>query len=251
MSEEIILPSEVENFLNTHPSVLDWGVIPDKVKCIDVILKEKRDLIKFPSEYEGYRLYASLPDIPEEQEDVKTIDAKLVDDPGEGDEFPIETEEATLNASKHKEPKTDDELRQLAMDIVDNKVFTDRHMQEHEAHMLGQVFMPIIFMDQEQSKAVFEDVGMVYEYYSEAGPRSVNGLPMFMSVRFLSNEETNRIAPMIKEIQDFKRKFLGKKEDNEPKVTHNTGPEHTEEQSDTDVLPLSDVHATEAVETVA
>jgi hypothetical protein len=252
MSEET-LPESVLTFLDTHPAVLDWEVIPEKIKCLNVILKDKRDLIKFPSEYEGYRFYASLPEIKEENPfdtPASLIETQLV--PEVEDEIKMETDLVEMAATAHKVPKTDAELRQLAMDIVENKVFTDRHLNENEASMLGQVFMPIIFMSEEQTKKVFEDVGMVYEYYSEAGPRGINGLPVFMTVRFLSSDESNRIAPMIKTIQEFKRQFLGKKEENnEPTVTCNTGQRDTEEQSDKDVLPLSDVSASEAVEQIA
>lgn len=81
--------------------------------------------------------------------------------------------------SKH----TDQELKDIAKDIYRNNIFTDWHIENPEDIKLS--FMILRFMEKED----FEDVGLVYEYMSKAGPRSVNGLPTFMSCRLLNIKE--------------------------------------------------------------
>ena len=41
------------------------------------------------------------------------------------------------------------------------------------------------------------ELGMVWEYYSKAAPRSVNGLPIFFSARFLNRSDTDRVSAAI------------------------------------------------------
>jgi len=90
--------------------------------------------------------------------------------------------------------KSRDELKKLAIDVVDGKVFTDRHLVEHQKHMIGQVFMPIgLGAFSKKTKEEIYEIGMVYEYYSKAGPSTVNGLPVFFSLVVLNKEETDEM----------------------------------------------------------
>lgn len=49
-------------------------------------------------------------------------------------------------------------------------------------------------IDTPKREEYFKNIGMVYEYMDKAGPRSVNGYPMFMSINVLSIEETKKFA---------------------------------------------------------
>lgn len=130
--------------------------------------------------------------------------------------------ELQVSAKSVLTPKTDEELRQLAMDIAENKVFTDRHLQQHEYNLINMIFMPLGLMDKETlMKFLTPPPGMIYEYYSEALPRGINGLPMFSSVKSLSREESDKIHPMIVEIMEFKQKFT-KKEEKSNETPRNT-----------------------------
>jgi hypothetical protein len=88
-------------------------------------------------------------------------------------------------------PKRQDELKQLARDIVNNLVFTDKHIpEEQRIKMIPSVFMPIVFLDEKQSKSILDmKVSMFYEYYDKATPRSINGYPIFASMRMLIEDE--------------------------------------------------------------
>lgn len=88
--------------------------------------------------------------------------------------------------------KTNDELRQIALDLADGKIFSDRHLGD-QSHMIGSVFMPVIlgaFSDLTKEEIDSGKVSFLYEYLSEAGPMAVNGFPTFFSVKYLNKEET-------------------------------------------------------------
>lgn len=80
------------------------------------------------------------------------------------------------------------ELAQLAKDIATNLVFTSDHIpREQWDNTLGMVFMPIVLgAFSEYSEEARKDIGMVYEYYDKAGPRSINGYPIFFSFRIVN-----------------------------------------------------------------
>ena len=91
---------------------------------------------------------------------------------------------------------TEDDMKTLARDWVEGRVFTNRDIKED--NMIRSVFMLIGlggFGDVDTSK-----IGMIYEYLSEAGERSVNGYPMFMSVRFVHKEDMKPLFEMCQKI---------------------------------------------------
>lgn len=101
--------------------------------------------------------------------------------------------------------KTLEELKQIAMDIYDQKVFIDRYCRPEE---IGMVFMPIILgCFKDQDKEYLEDIGLIYEYYSEAGPRGINGKPTFTSLKLLSKGDTNIMFDYYNEYKELKDKF--------------------------------------------
>lgn len=100
---------------------------------------------------------------------------------------------------------TDDELKKLAIDICNDKVFTSNHLRSNESIM--SVFMPLMFIkktydDDRKGKierVLFSDIEdklfnenvnkilLVYEYYDKQMPLSCNGLPIFASMSIISN----------------------------------------------------------------
>ena len=104
--------------------------------------------------------------------------------------------------------KTEKDLKQIAMDLFDGKIFSDRHISENEAHMIGNVFMPIAlgaFKDTPEEE--LKNIGMIYEYLSEAGPRSINGMPMFMSFRYLTKDEAKDMFVHYEAYKKLKEEF--------------------------------------------
>ena len=90
---------------------------------------------------------------------------------------------------------TDAELRELALQIRAGTVFTDRSIPEDQLEsMLPMVFMPLGLMAKDELDRLREDGPyMLYEHISAAGPRSMNGCPMFFSFRYLRKAEVERL----------------------------------------------------------
>lgn len=99
-------------------------------------------------------------------------------------------------------PKSDAELEQLAQDVVAGRVFTDRHCPNLED--LRMVFLALALADKEQIQELRKlDIGMLYEYLDQAGPRSINGMPCFFSFQYLNSEDFAKFAIKYKEIREL------------------------------------------------
>lgn len=101
--------------------------------------------------------------------------------------------------------KTDEELKEMAKDLHAGRIFTDRHLPEGEKASL--VFMVLALMDSKQldefKKNVDEEkIFMVYEYMEKAGPRTINGMPMFMSFQSLNKPDTEKMLEYFHKIED-------------------------------------------------
>ena len=78
----------------------------------------------------------------------------------------------------------EEKLNQIAIDWADGKIFSDQQVPREED--LPMVFMPAALGAFEGvHPKELEKIGMVYEYMTDKtmAPRSVNGLPMFWSIR--------------------------------------------------------------------
>lgn len=102
---------------------------------------------------------------------------------------------------KHVEPVprlTDDELRKFIDDFVSNRIFTSAHVSEGSQNLLSMIFMPIAFgAFKDQNEESVKNIGLIYEYYDKAGPRSVNGYPIFFSLRYIHTKDWERARKVI------------------------------------------------------
>lgn len=102
-------------------------------------------------------------------------------------------------------------LKQLAIDIHEGLVFHDRMLSyKGEPHsMVMSVFMPLALMNKDVlDELIAAKPVLFYEYYSEAGPRSVNGCPMFATVRYLNQEELTIMVRELKRYEARHRRFM-------------------------------------------
>jgi hypothetical protein len=84
--------------------------------------------------------------------------------------------------------RTKEELKQLAIDINGGKVFTEKMLSTPEEGL--QVFLPLSLMNKEQKDEFLKEKPVfLFEYFSKAGPMSVNGKPIFMVFQYLTEEE--------------------------------------------------------------
>ena len=85
--------------------------------------------------------------------------------------------------------RTEEELKQITVDLFHGKIFTDRHCRRPQDVMM--VFMPLGLMEPKAFRKLQKDSpGMIFEYLDKASPRSVNGMPGFFSCQMLSQEDT-------------------------------------------------------------
>jgi hypothetical protein len=104
---------------------------------------------------------------------------------------------------------SEEKLKALAMDMADGKVFTDMSIREGDVSLLGMIFMPLLFLDEEQRVDLMEDTGMIYEYHDQAGPRGINGYPMFMSFHSVHRDDVETLLSLYRKALNLKREFLG------------------------------------------
>lgn len=95
-----------------------------------------------------------------------------------------------------------DKLAQLAKDIAMDKVFTSHHIRKEEFDIIGSVFMPIGLGCLNGKQEEYSNLGFIYEYLSEAGPRSINGFPIFMSCKYVNQEDAKRIFGLVEKINE-------------------------------------------------
>lgn len=114
----------------------------------------------------------------------------------------IETlEDGEMTGGNQYKPLTDEQVKDLARDLYADKIFGSWMLPESQMDMLFMVFMVLIFMDDIQKKKMKRDnTFFFYEYYDKAGPRSINGMPTFMSCHICSGDDVKRIITKRNEI---------------------------------------------------
>lgn len=107
------------------------------------------------------------------------------------------------------EQMTPEQQKQLAIDIVENKVFGTFYLKDHEASLLGCIFMPLVLMNDEQRDEFLKETpAHLYEYYDKAGHHSINGRPIFSSFRSINKTDWKAVKKYIQEYSKQKASFL-------------------------------------------
>jgi hypothetical protein len=97
-------------------------------------------------------------------------------------------------------PKSDADLEQLAQDAVAGRVFGTWNVPPGED--LRVVFMVLMFVDKQTiDEMAAANIQWVYEYLDAAGPRSFNGMPSFMSCRYLDESDGNKFRARVDELR--------------------------------------------------
>ena len=132
--------------------------------------------------------------------------------------------------------RTEEELKELVRAVYDCKIFTSLQCDDY---LIGSVFMPSMFMGASPSKPsnstnnqinrknklqyiadmieyeedtpkreeFLKTIGMLYEDNSKAGPRAINGFPMFMSCNIVSISDTKRFIEMYTKYEKMREEF--------------------------------------------
>jgi hypothetical protein len=83
---------------------------------------------------------------------------------------------------------TREELKKIAIEVVNGRIFTSLSVDQD--HLLPLVFMPLALLSKEDSLKlrnlpVEDQPGIFYAPLEKAGPRSINGLPIFWEVSWI------------------------------------------------------------------
>lgn len=119
----------------------------------------------------------------------------------EQEKNPVEefTERVTYEV---KVPKmTDDQIRQFVNDLCEDRIFTDRHLHPRDSNLLSMIFMPLalgLFKDHSKEEIEKLQIGGFWEYYEKAGPRSINGYPIFFSCHIIGQKDLERALAAYK-----------------------------------------------------
>ena len=102
---------------------------------------------------------------------------------------------------------SDEELAKFVDDFCSGRIFTLHHIAPHSRESLaGMVFMPVALgAFSSWFKQEMEQIGTIWEYLSEAGPRSINGYPMFHSFYLVHADDWKRAVRAI-EREEARRK---------------------------------------------
>jgi hypothetical protein len=96
---------------------------------------------------------------------------------------------------------TDQEIKQLAEDMYKGLIFTDRHIKIQNDILA--VFVPLVLMEKEVIDELQRNPpGMIYEYIDKAGPMAINGMPIFLSLRLLSVDDTKKVFDRYNKIRE-------------------------------------------------
>lgn len=97
-------------------------------------------------------------------------------------------------------PLSAEQLEQLAQDIAARRVFHSGMCERTED--VAMVFMPFGLMGDNLTLAemIEQKVAIFYEYLDKAGPRSVNGMPMFFSMNMLNLDQAMIVQTKVQEI---------------------------------------------------
>lgn len=114
------------------------------------------------------------------------------------DNKPAAVDPTTTEHEEQPPPRmAEPELRQLAMDTAQGKVFTDRH-GDNAIDAFRVVFM--LGLGGHRPKYL-DQWGMIYEYIDKAGPRAINGRPSFFSFRILHADDLPHFLDLYREVR--------------------------------------------------
>jgi hypothetical protein len=109
-------------------------------------------------------------------------------------------------------PRTDEELKKFAVDLVDGRIFTSSMC--HAPHEVGMVFLVVALgAFYKMAEEDIKNIGLIYEYYDRAGPGSVDGMPIFFTAQIMSVDDCKRAQIFLDEYRRVKENFF------EPKLT--------------------------------
>lgn len=116
-----------------------------------------------------------------------------------------EPETAVPPPAAPRTPRPDAELKQLAIDVFHGRVLTSQQVPDN---LLSSVFMILALSDREQLLAALKDAAFIYADLKDAGPRSINGFPIFLCYTPLYKNEADRFFDHFEAYKALQADFL-------------------------------------------
>lgn len=111
--------------------------------------------------------------------------------------------------TKAEKQARDTRLKELAVKIHRNEVFTSLQVPKHDEYLLPMIFMPLTLMKQSQIRELKrQGAHMLYADMKDALPRGINGYPIFGSMGFTTKAETVRLIEIVKALYDAEQQIL-------------------------------------------
>jgi hypothetical protein len=104
-------------------------------------------------------------------------------------------------------PLTEMEVRQLATDIYNNRVFGTWDMDMRHPLLLGMIFSGVNGLPEEEWVNE-HDIHQFYEYIDKSTGSLANGYPVFFSVKALSREDMSRVSQEVETLEDMVRSLV-------------------------------------------
>ncbi len=99
------------------------------------------------------------------------------------------------------------ELKQLAVDFHKGMIFSNCHVENQEDARL--CFFPLALGGlNNHPESYLKSIGLVFEYLSKAGPRSINGNPCFFSMQLLNRSDTTKLFEICKKLEAAEKAAL-------------------------------------------
>jgi hypothetical protein len=115
-------------------------------------------------------------------------------------------EEAKDQIANVLDNRSEEELRKLAAEFVEDRIFTTLQIRDTDADMLQVIFMPLMFI--KESGAWLANAAFLYEHMDQAGPRAVNGYPSFFSVKKLTKHNYRAFTRYVEDYKAIKEQFF-------------------------------------------
>lgn len=93
--------------------------------------------------------------------------------------------------------KNTEELKVIANDILDGKIFLEFYLPDPKYSHL--VFLPLMMI---KNKELLKPVTMLYQYMDKSVSTTPDGYPVFDSMKYLTSDELESLTFILKEIEN-------------------------------------------------
>jgi hypothetical protein len=100
--------------------------------------------------------------------------------------------------------RSTEELKRFVLDYCDGKIYTLHDVPPVARNCVNIIFLCLALSPPRTPAEGWESFGTLYEYWDQAGPRSINGQPIFWSHHYMHADDWKRVVPAIQ--RELKRR---------------------------------------------